>query len=233
MRIAFPVSDLKKFEMKTMKHLLHQDHQKQKIPVVTISLGVLAFILFLSKENSGFLQYDRTAIAKGEIWRLLTSHWIHWSFEHFLWCTITFLCLGAICEHFSRKGYVAVLCISSLLIPLALWGAAPEMVIYRGLSGLASGLFVFGAIMLMKKMHEERNPSGFFLVAFSVAAFIGKILFEYINDAALFVNRGDLFVPVPLAHLVGGAVGLMMFVISLHGGKGRWEYQGCKLIKKS
>jgi hypothetical protein len=43
-------------------------------------------------------------------------------------------------------------------------------------------------------------------IALVVAGFTGKIAFELVTGAALFVDSSS-FVPVPLAHAVGGACG--------------------------
>jgi len=183
------------------------------LPFVSIILGVAALLLFLLGENVSFLQYDRSAIAYGEVWRCITGHWIHWSFDHFLWCTITVVALGCICERLSRKGYIATLATASCIIPGVIWFTDAEMQMYRGLSGLASGVFVFAAVMMMRRTYLEKDWLGVILSAVAGLGYIGKILFEYASGSTLFVNSHEVFSPVPLAHLSGGIVGLVMAVI--------------------
>jgi rhomboid family GlyGly-CTERM serine protease len=184
-----------------------------RLPMLSIFAGILTLLLFFFGEDASVLQYDRLAIADGEIWRCLTAHWIHWSFDHFLWCAITFVVLSCICEGISRSGYLATIITASFVIPAVSWLADSNMHTYRGLSGLASSIFVFGALMMMHRAFMNRDWP---MVCFSAAAglgYIAKILFEFFNGSALFVNNHELFTPVPLAHLSGGIVGLVMVLI--------------------
>lgn len=181
-----------------------------RMPVISFSLSVLALLLYFCSDVAPFLQYDRNAIANGEFWRIFTSHWTHWSFDHFLWCTITFVALGCICEGLSPKGYIMTLVISSAAIPVVLWMSGAGIEIYRGLSGLASAIFVFGALTMMFKAFKVKDWCHFFLSATAGMGYLAKILYEFVSGSTLFVNTHDLFSPVPIAHLTGGIVGLMV-----------------------
>jgi rhomboid family GlyGly-CTERM serine protease len=178
-------------------------------PLITICLGIVALVLFGGGDWISFLQYDRTAIGAGEVWRVITGHWLHWSFDHFLWCTITFLAIGSICENLSRKGYLATLVAASLIIPLVCWLATPELAYYRGLSGLASAIFMFGAVMMARDACMNREWRKILLPAVAGLGFAGKVLFEFVTGSLLFVDSTGVFAPVPLAHLAGGGTGLL------------------------
>ena len=164
-------------------------------------------ILYLAGDAAG-LQYDRQAIAGGEVWRCLTSHLVHWSFDHFLWCSLTFAVLGAVCERLSARGYLATLAAAGCTIPLAAWFFQPDMMHYRGLSGLASAVFIFTAAMLAQDARRRGERLVLALAVLAGAAFSGKILFEYATGSALFADSRGLFTPVPLVHLAGGLTGL-------------------------
>ena len=194
-----------------MKRSKSRGKHKQDLPLITIIMSAAALVIVACQNVVPFLQYDRTAIANGEIWRIITSHLTHWSFDHFLWCTVTFFALGSICERLSRKGYLGTLAVSILFIPAVMWLADPKMIYYRGLSGIASGVFVFGAAMMMQKALLRRDWLEFNLAGVAGFAFIAKILFEYISGQTFFVNSQQLFNPAPLVHLAGGLVGLVMF----------------------
>jgi rhomboid family GlyGly-CTERM serine protease len=178
-----------------------------------MGMGIIALVLFLSRDALSFLQYDRVAMAAGELWRGITGHWLHWSFDHFLWCTITFLAIGGICETISRKGYIATLAAAGIIIPVVSWFADPGLVYYRGLSGLASAIFVFAAVMMTRKAYARKDWPGIWLPAVAGIAFAGKVLFEYLSGSALFVDSPEIFSPVPLVHLAGGGTGLLMAFI--------------------
>jgi len=199
--------------------LTHRNGSPAGNPLVTMGLGIVALVLFGGGDAFSFLQYDRAAIGAGEVWRVITGHWLHWSFDHFLWCTITFLAIGSICENLSRKGYLATLVSASLIIPLVCWLAAPELAYYRGLSGLASAIFMFGAVMMVRDAWMVRDWRGILLPAVAGIAFTGKVLFEFATGSLLFVDSTGVFDPVPLAHLAGGGTGLLTAWIFRSEGK--------------
>ena len=178
-------------------------------PLITMGVGIVALVLFFCSDSVSLLQYDRAAIGAGEVWRGISGHWLHWSFDHFLWCTITFLAIGGICESISRKGYLTTLVAATFIIPLVCWLAAPDLSYYRGLSGLASAIFVFGTMMMSRNAFHSRNWTGLWFPAIAGIAFAGKVLFEFFSGTALFVNTPATFTPVPLVHLAGGGTGLL------------------------
>lgn len=198
-----------------MKRTLNRWTSGSGVPYLSLLVTVSALILLPMNDAAKFLQYDRTAIAAGQFWRIITGHWTHWSFEHFLWCGITFVALGAVCERIDRKGFVGSLVLSTVFIPVFCWYAAPAMHFYRGLSGLCSSIFVVAAIQMARKAHAEQNWAGVIMPVFAALLFFAKILFEFINGQALFVHSADMFTPVPLAHLAGCLVG--MITVSLTG----------------
>lgn len=181
----------------------------KRCPFVTLGIGMTALVLFFCGDALSFLQYDRAAIAAGEVWRGITGHLLHWSFEHFLWCTITFLAIGWLCESLSRKGYIATLVAAGVVIPVVSWFADPGLLYYRGLSGLASAIFVFATEVMTRRAWVSGDWSGVWLPAGAGIAFTGKVVFEYLTGAALFVDSPEIFTPVPLVHLVGGGAGLI------------------------
>jgi len=199
--------------------LAQRNGSPAEYPLVTVGLGIVALVLFCGGDMFSLLQYDRAAIGAGELWRVITGHWLHWSFDHFLWCTITFLAIGSICENLSRKGYIATLVLASLIIPLVCWLAAPELAYYRGLSGLASAIFMFGAVMMVRDAWMVRDWRKVLLPAVAGLAFAGKVLFEFVTGSLLFVDTTGVFAPVPLAHLAGGGTGLLTAWIFRSEGK--------------
>jgi rhomboid family GlyGly-CTERM serine protease len=90
---------------------------------------------------AGWLAYERTAIATGELWRVVTCHWTHWSFDHLAWDLAAFGVLVLIGWRASARRLLLALALSVVLIPLAVWTVLPTMVGYRGLSGIDSALF--------------------------------------------------------------------------------------------
>jgi rhomboid family GlyGly-CTERM serine protease len=150
----------------------------------------------------GWLELDRAAVARGEVWRLLTGHWTHWTLDHLLWDSLAFLVLAALCEIWiSRRVLLATVAGSALAVSAGVWLALPEIDRYRGLSGIDSALFVLAAARVLR---ETRSPLG----GLALAAFLAKAAWEVSTGSTLFTEAADSFIPVPLAHLIGGACGL-------------------------
>lgn len=106
---------------------------------------------------------------------------------------------------------LAAIACAALNIPAALWLTLPEMSRYRGLSGIVSALFTLLAVTLLHDGlatgHRARTLAG----AAALIAFGSKIVFELATGNLLFVQptSGEVpFVPIPLAHAVGGFCGL-------------------------
>jgi len=174
--------------------------------LVAVVLALPALLLMGSPEATGLLEYDRQAIATGEIWRLVTSHWTHWSADHLALDLAAFALLALLCWRFDPWRLATTLGLAAPLIPLVLWIAHPEMARYRGLSGIDSALFALLAVLLLRKVIHERRVVLGWVVGLAVVAFAAKIGIEAATGAAVFVSS-EGFVPMPLAHAVGAACG--------------------------
>ena len=154
---------------------------------------------------AAWLELDREAVARGEVWRLLTGHWAHWTADHFLWDSLAFLVLAVLCEtRVSRARLVATVLGSALAVSAGVWFVQPEIepiARYRGLSGIDSALFVLLAAMFVRQ-------TGNSLGRLALVAFLGKSAWEVWTGSTLF-TAADGFVPVPLAHLIGGVWGVI------------------------
>ena len=202
-----------------MKRSLARLFPGSEFPYLSMLMTTFALILFTFNDPGSSLQYDRTAIASGELWRIITGHWVHWSFDHFLWCVITFVALGAICERQNRPGFILSVSLSAIIIPVICWFADPAMHFYRGLSGLCSTIFVVAFIQMVQKAVSDKDLLGVILPTLAGCFFIAKTLFEFITGQALFVQSTTLFTPVPVAHLAGALAGVIIAIVT-GGGKG-------------
>lgn len=93
------------------------------------------------------LRYGRSEILDGEVWRLLTAHFVHLGWRHTLmnmaaWILIWFIFRQAVSE---RYWLIAIL-VCSLGVSAGLWFANPPLRWYVGFSGTLHGLFVIGAL---------------------------------------------------------------------------------------
>ncbi len=169
----------------------------------SLALVLPAVAILAWPSLAGELEYDRAAIGNGELWRVVTCQWTHWNLDHFLWDALVFLSLGTICERYNRRRFAVCIATSAVLIPLTVWLWLPGMPYFRGLSGIDSALFV----LLTVQLAGTKGRSMAAVAICLLAAFVIKTYCEVSFNDTIFVNSHGAFVPVPLAHAVGGAVG--------------------------
>ncbi len=181
----------------------------RRLPCASLLLSAAAVIIYALPSTTTRLQYDRLAIAAGEIWRVLSSHWTHVSGDHLVWDVLTFVVLGTLCERLSRVRFYACVVGAAALIPVGLWITAPHIATYRGLSGIDSALFAFLAVTLLKDEIHGRRWGWVAALSVALLAFIAKVGYEVATGGTFFVDSSAAhMVPVPLAHCVGAAVGM-------------------------
>ena len=129
-------------------------------PLCAGLLSALAALVWLLPDAGAGLAYDRHAIAAGELWRLLTGHFVHWSPAHLAWDVGTFLVLGAACEARSRQRFLACLAGSAIAIPAVVWFWLPELQRCAGLSGIDSALFALLGAELVRERRGRHSPGG-------------------------------------------------------------------------
>ncbi len=179
-----------------------------RFPAATALLAFLAVAAFFLPRWTELLQYDRARIAAGEVWRLATCHATHWSGDNLFWDAATFILLGAITEVRWPRWFLGCLFLSGAAISAAIWLVQPEIRTYRGLSGIDSALFTLvltGEIRHGILMGQRRRllAAGFLAVAFTA-----KTTVEVVGGSTVFVDSAAAgFMPVPLAHAIGGLIG--------------------------
>jgi rhomboid family GlyGly-CTERM serine protease len=176
-------------------------------------LGLLAACALLlgpqlwGNAATNLLRYDRTAIAGGQWWRLLTAQFAHLGLHHALLNTLGLVLVWAL---FAREwkplqwGVIAV--VVTLAIDGGLWFLNPDISWYVGASGTLHGLMAAGVVAYIRR----RDPFGWIMAGVLVL----KLAYEHLHGPLPFAGRG---VPVvAVAHLygaVGGLVASGVFVI--------------------
>ena len=72
-------------------------------------LVLLAFGIPFLPAATASLEYDRAATSAGQLWRLVTCHWTHWSTHHLFWSGGAFAALAIACHRVApRRGLACV-----------------------------------------------------------------------------------------------------------------------------
>lgn len=180
-----------------------------RLPGCSLLLAGAAGVLWCFPRALDVLQYDRGALAAGQFWRVVTCHLTHCSFDHLLWDAGVLLLLGWLCEQRDRRQWLFCVFLSAVTIPWAIWTLVPELRTYRGLSGVDSALFVMIAVTILSENLAARRTLQASATALVIIGFVAKTAFEVVTAQTVFVDStAAAMVPVPLAHIVGGIVGL-------------------------
>ena len=179
----------------------------KRLPYVTLVIAVLTLVIHTSPSLGDLLQFDHAAVTHGQMWRFFTAHLTHFGDDHLRWDLLAFVVLGGMAERISRRGLSITLGLSATVITAGVWLAQPQFATYRGLSGIDSALFGFVVADLLAAGWRERHGFSMVVGLIALAGFASKCAFELITGGAVFVETGDAFAPVPLAHLLGLAAG--------------------------
>jgi rhomboid family GlyGly-CTERM serine protease len=155
------------------------------------------------------LQFDRQAILHGELWRVATGSFVHWSVEHFLLDVSVFVLLGFLYERqVPRYPWLILAC--TLAVGIGVFALMPELAIYRGMSGVDSGQF---AAALCVEAHLARRDRRRWLWLGPVTCiFAAKLVWELASGQLFFGTEslGNIGLPVPAAHAAGAAAALAL-----------------------
>jgi hypothetical protein len=181
---------------------------------LTIGITLLTLIAFgletVVPGSGGFLEYDTTVTWLRQVANSFTCHWLHWSGEHLFWDLGMFVLLCGLCEQINRRALTITLLVASVFIPLAVGICHPEVVSYRGLSGLDTALFGMAVVYFGLARMKESDHRGMLLCFGLLAAMVGKTIHE-LNFGTFFVESSN-FIPVPVAHIVGAVIGISVGV---------------------
>ncbi|RZV36978.1 MAG: rhombosortase [Chromatiales bacterium] len=149
------------------------------------------------------LAYTREGVTAGELWRLVTGHFVHLGWTH-MWLNLAGLAVvvwlvGGI---FSWVRWLLVLGLTVLTIDLGFWFLYPNLAWYVGLSGVLHGLLVAGLF----KGVIERDKESIILLGFVLA----KLAWEQFGGGPLpgseATSGGTVIVNAHLYGTVGGAL---------------------------
>lgn len=148
--------------------------------------------------------FDRAAIERGELWRLLTGHLVHGSLRLALFDLVGLALFGAWVERGSRTLLIVVVFAAASAASLGVWGGT-EHARYVGSSALVSGLLTAGAVRMWRQPAERgmRLLAGLLLVGFAT-----KLTLEVAGAwPATWGALPEGIEPVAAAHLLGALAG--------------------------
>ena len=178
-----------------------------RLPVITLSLIVAAIAVALCPVASEWLVYDRSAILHGQIWRMFTGHWVHFSTSHLIFDSLVLGVAGWMIEvkrlpHFGRMCLIAPWLISGVLLV-----SEPQMEQYGGLSALATMAATYLALYGLRENGLWRWACLATLVGIG-----GKGTFELATGHMIFVSGGNGIKVCAASHICGAVVALGFYL---------------------
>lgn len=170
-----------------------------------------ALVAYLSPGAGAAMVYDRSAIFAGELWRLITGHWVHFSASHLLWDALVLAVTGWLIEVRAYRHFVLLCLLSALAIGLVMLISLPDMAVYGGLSGIA----IASTVYLALHGWRDGGPGRAIWLAILLLC-TGRLLLDiWLGQFAVVHIDDSQVVPVPASHLTGAAAGLLVYLWSV------------------
>lgn len=156
-------------------------------------LLVLDVVLGLGDNIGGVLRYDRSAIAAGGWWRLLTAHTVHLDAHHLILNELGLVLMWALfAQDYDPVEWCVIVLSGALAISSGLWWLSPRVAWYVGASGVLHSIMAAGCA---KHLAERAWDRWLLLACLCV-----KLAYEQLR------GHGTAMVVVD-AHLYGAAAG--------------------------
>ncbi|MBV8404767.1 MAG: rhombosortase [Gammaproteobacteria bacterium] len=166
---------------------------------LALLLGCVLLLLptLAGKHGQALLRYERSALAAGQWWRLLTAHLVHLDLRHALLNAAGLALIWALfARDYSPRGWLAIVLGAAAAIDAGLWLGDSTVQWYVGSSGVLHGAMAAGTLAHLR----NRERDGWLLLTLLAA----KLLYEQSVGALPFSGRDPVVVDAHLYGVLGG-----------------------------
>jgi len=183
---------------------------------LTIFLIVLVTACMFIPEGDLYLRFEQDRIIEqGEWWRIVTSVFVHSSWDHYTWNVIVLGASSLVCEQISRRAFVLY------LLTMLVVNGVFKLFIYDsghvslGFSGVASGTFVLLLVLIIGEGLRTRDVWMVAVTAAILAAFSMHELGFFGSETGWEMLTGDSIDESPgkktkPVHILGMCTGLIV-----------------------
>lgn len=190
------------------QNLQNPQNLKSSLQVVTLLMVASAATIAVVPGLSAWLVYDRTAILNGQIWRMFTGHWVHFSTSHLVYDSLVLGIAGWIIEAKRLPDFGWLCMLAPWFISGVLLVAEPRMEWYGGLSALATAAVVYLALFGLEEAGLWR-----WACLVTLLGVAGKITFEAATGQMIFATvKNGAVVVSPVSHLSGVLIAVLFYV---------------------
>ena len=165
-----------------------------------LAIGGVVALALAGDTGRSWLRYDRTAIGDGQLWRLISGHFVHLGWSHLLLNAAGLALVSyLVAARFSPARWLAIAVLTVAGIDAGFWWLEPQLEWYVGLSGLLHGLLAAGIVAGLRFRYREA-----WLLGVLVAA---KLLYEQLVGPLPGSAASSGGTVVVAAHLYGALTG--------------------------
>ena len=177
-----------------------------RFPLVTLSVAILALMVYSSSSLRELLVYDQEAVSGGAVWRLFTAPFVHFSASHIFWDALVFVAAGCLIETSGYRRF-GLLCAIVAILPGPLLFLFSDLGRYGGLSGLSTGAASY--LCLCRAQATGGKGRIWHLILLLILLKTGV---EMAVQDPLFAKADRIpFRVLPLAHIVGLLTACFLF----------------------
>ena len=173
---------------------------------ITICVATFTVLAAIFPTLTNLWQLNFKALGQGHWWRLWTGHVTHYDGSHLFWDLLMFVALSTAIERRHARGLATALFTMMPIVGLVVRWTCPDIVVYRGLSGLDTGLFVWFVADQIRDAFRDTRRMTMWLWSATLIGLIGKLAYEAWTGDTVFVDSSG-FQPLVQSHLAGAVCG--------------------------
>lgn len=170
--------------------------------LVVVLILIATLLMFSGDSGRALLRFERSGIAAGEWWRLLSGHLTHMGWSHVaLNGAGLILVWYLVGTAFSALRWLLIAAVAIATMDTCFWFLNPDMAWYVGLSGLLHALLAAGIVARLGNINAE--------TAILAALVIAKLAWEQFSGPLPGSELTSGGVVIVDAHLYGAAGGVL------------------------
>lgn len=148
---------------------------------------VIPLMALLQLVGPEMLRYDRAAVDGGQLWRLLSAHWVHVGWMHWMFNSLGLvICVSLTTPGWSIRRWALQTLIMGIGISILLVLYNPDLRDYAGHSGILYGLYILGGVSLFR---ADRLIAVLVIAAIAVKILMEQFQFYDFNTGSLIGAR--------------------------------------------
>ena len=148
---------------------------------------IIPLMALLQAIGPEYFRYQQDAVESGQIWRILSAHWVHVGWMHWLLNSLSLvICVVLTTPGWSPRRWALVTIVMGLGITMLMMLLSPEERSYAGHSGILYGLYVLGAIGLFRR---DRLVAVLIIAAIVIKVLMEQFSFYDFNTGSLIDAR--------------------------------------------